>query len=190
MRVQAKILAALMVLAGPVFGQGGGSASETKAQVAGQGATERPRLRLVFTVRELDSAGKALNTREYQTMIAAQPEAGKTSKAEIRSGAKVPLATSSPVHGESIQFAYHDVGVNFDVGDVQWIAPSRIAMVVTADVSSFEPAAQSNLAATIRNNRWSSDEQMNVGEQKALFSSDDLGSKNRLQVSLAVQRAD
>ena len=185
MKVQAMVIVAAMFLAGPMFGQASGSSvPEAKMQPAGRGAAEQPRLRLVFTVKELDSAGKVLNTREYQTMLAAQPIEGKTSRAEIRSGARVPVPTGSS------QFTYMDVGVNFDVGSVLWLSSNRIAMHVAADISSFDPGVEGNNHPIIRNNKWSSDEQMNVGEQKALFSSDDLGSKNRLQVSLAVQRAD
>jgi len=190
MRRQMVLAVAMMLSTGLMWAQ---TAKGTK-EIYGPEAEARPvtsesRLRLVLTVRELDERGKVLNIREYAALVGARPASEGNGYAQIRTGAKIPVTTGSASAvqvGVSTQFTYVDVGVNFDVRGIQWISPNRIRLNIDADVSSFDQALQGG-HPIIRDNKWSGSEQMNIGEQKELFSSDDLTSKNRVQVSLSVR---
>jgi len=144
------------------------------------------RFRLTFIIRETDENGKALNSREYETMIGAIPHRGDPN-ASIRTGARVPVPTGAG----SLQFTYLDIGVNFDINSFQVLSATRVAMDVHADLSSIDPV-EKQIAdhPVIRQNKWSGSEQMVLGERKTIFSSDDLTSKNRVQVELTVTRID
>ena len=99
----------------------------------------------------------------------------------IRTGAKIPVST-----GGSGNFTYMDVGANFDVNRVRVVKGNRLAMGVTADISSFDPSANTEGRPTIRQNRWMADVEIPIGGRKVIFGSDDLSSKKGLQIELAV----
>ena len=186
MRRMALMAMTMVMAAGTMLAQAKPESREMKAagQEARPAASEE-RLRLVFVVREVDEKGHVVNTREYATMVGAQPEEGKFSRAEIRTGARIPVSVG-PGQG-----TYLDVGVNFDVTAIRWMTAGRVSMLVTADLSSVDPSSQPNSSQpVIRQNKWSADEQMNLGEERLLFSSDELTSKNRLEVGLSLKRAE
>jgi hypothetical protein len=84
-----------------------------------------------------------------------------------------------------------DVGVNFDVRQFHVLSATRVEMTISAELSSFDSSSdQTKTQPGIRQNKWSGDEQMVLGERKVIFSSDDLTSKNKVQVELTVSRMD
>lgn len=86
---------------------------------------------------------------------------------------------------------YTDVGVNFDVNTFQVLSATRVVMNIRAELSSLDPSSdQTKGQPVIRQNKWSGNEQMVLGERKVIFSSDDLTSKNKLQIELTVTRVD
>ena len=173
------VFAAAMMAAGALPGYAQQSTATEPSHTAT--VTQQPRLdqhfRLTFVVREVDEKGKVLNSREYMV--------GVTDNASIRTGARLPMGTSSS------QFTYNDVGVNFDVLRLQVLSATRVGMVVHAELSSLDPSPdQVKEPPVIRQNKWSGEEQMVLGERKVIFSSDDLTSKNKVQVELTVSRVD
>ncbi|HZY73459.1 MAG TPA: hypothetical protein VFE22_10170 [Edaphobacter sp.] len=170
----------------PVYGQQVTSAESKASAPVAQGLGHDQRFRLAFLVRETDEKGKVLNSREYIAMIAAIPHRGDP-ETTIRTGTKVPIPTGPG----SSQVTYVDLGINFDVNAFQVLSASRVGMNIRADLSSGDPTSdQTKGPPVIRQNRWSGDEQMVLGERKVIFSSDDLTSKNKVQVELTVTRVD
>lgn len=137
--------------------------------------------KLTFVVREVDERGKVLNSREYTT--SADDSNFGAPNASIRTGARVPTSTAM-----GNQWQYVEVGVNFDVSRLQVLAPTKVGMVVAADLSSFDTSSDStkNRPPEIHQNKWTGNEQMTLGQPKVIFSSDDLTSKNKVQVELTV----
>ncbi len=180
------IAVVMMAVCLPVYGQQATAAESKPAASAAQELGKDQRFRLTFVIRETDEKGKALNTREYATMIGAIPQQGDP-HASIRTGAKVPVPTGAG----SLQFTYLDIGVNFDINSFQVLSATRVAMRVQAELSSLDAAAKEALDhPVIRQNKWSGDEQLVLGERKVIFSSDDLTSKNKVQIELTVTRVD
>jgi len=171
----------------PVYGQQTTSAVSKPAAPAAQELGHDQRFRLAFLVRETDDKGKVLNSREYIAMIAAIPHRGDP-ETTIRTGTKVPIPIGGP---GSSQVTYVDLGINFDVNAFQVLSASRVGMNIRAELSSVDPSSdQTKGQPVIRQNKWSGDEQMVLGERKVIFSSDDLTSKNKVQVELTVTRVD
>jgi hypothetical protein len=169
----------------PGIGQQATAESNTAASAA-QELGQDQHFRLAFVVRETDEKGKVLNSREYEAMTAAIPHTSNSS-ASIRAGAKVPVPTSP----DGAQITYMDVGVNFDVSRFQVLSSTRVGMYINADISSFDPASDpAKRRPVIHQNRWSGNEQITLGERQVIFSSDDLTSKNKLQVELMVTRVE
>lgn len=168
------------------YGQGTKAAEPNHAAPVAQELGHDQRFRLAFVIRETDEKGKALNTREYEAMIGAIPRQGEPS-ASIRTGARVPVPTGAG----SLQFTYLDIGVNFDINSFEVLSATRVAMNIHAELSSIDPSGKEVVDhPVIRQNKWSGNEQMVLGERKVIFSSDDLTSKNKVQVELTVTRVE
>jgi hypothetical protein len=131
-----------------------------------------------FVARELDENGKVVNSRRYDTMTGVGPNARAGS---IRTGAKLPIRSGNEI-------SYVDVGVSFDVTRTRIVDGKRFAMLVTADVSSLDPATREATQPTIRQNRWTGEVQVPIGEHKVIFSSDDLASRRTMQIEVTVTR--
>lgn len=169
----------------PVYGQQATSA-ESKPAAAAQELGHDQRFRLAFVVRETNEKGKVLNSREYVAMSAAIPHRGNP-ETTIRTGTKMPIPTGPG----SSQVTYVDLGINFDVNAFQVLSASRVGMNIRAELSSVDPPSdQTKGQPVIRQNKWSGNEQMVLGERQVIFSSDDLTSKNKLQIELTVTRVD
>lgn len=174
----------MMAVSLPGYGQQATAVESKPAASAAQELGKDQRFRLTFVVRETDERGKVLNSREYETMIGATPHHGEPN-ASIRTGARIPITVSSG------QVTYIDVGVNFDILSFQVLSPTRVAMDVHADLSSVDPASKDVAEHPIvHQNKWSGNEQIVLGERKVIFSSDDLTSKNRVQVELMAARVE
>jgi len=175
--VLAVVMMAGVSLAG--YGQQSTATELSHAATVTQQAKPDQHFRLTFVVQEVDEKGKVLNSREYVV--------GTAFMASIRAGVKVPVPTSPG----SSQFTYMDVGVNFDVRQFHVLSATRVEMTISAELSSFDSSSdQTKTQPGIRQNKWSGDEQMVLGERKVIFSSDDLTSKNKVQVELTVSRMD
>jgi hypothetical protein len=186
--IRGTLMCAVLATAALCFGQqaeskGKSDATEAKA-AQGAGQTEAPQeersFQLTFTVRELDENGKVVNSRKYDTMAGTGPRAN--GGGNIRTGAKF----AAPNGPNSTQFTYLDVGANFDVSRVRVIKSNRVAMQVTAEISSFDSPTTNGGMATIRQNRWTGEVQVPIGGRTVFFSADDLSSKKSMQIELAV----
>lgn len=176
----------MMAVCLPGYGQQATAAESKPAASAAQELGKDQRFRLAFMVKEVDERGKVLNSREYDTMIGATPHHGEPN-ASIRTGARIPITVSS----SSGEITYIDVGVNFDILSFQVLSTTRVAMDIHADLSSVDPASKGvTVPPVVHQNKWSGNEQIVLGERKIIFSSDDLTSKNKVQVELMVTRVD
>lgn len=176
----------MMAVCLPIYGQQGTSAESKSAISAEQELGKDQSFRLAFMVREMDEKGKVLNSREYVAMSAAIPHHGDP-VTTIRTGTKMPI----PIGPGSSQVTYVDLGINFDVNTFQVLSATRVVMNIRAELSSVDPPSdQTKGQPVIRQNKWSGNEQMVLGERQVIFSSDDLTSKNKLQIELTVTRVD
>jgi hypothetical protein len=187
-------MAAILVTATQGNAQSAGKGTETPAQstsaqpvaTQAEGPRDERNFQLTFVARELNENGKVVNTRKYDTMASTDsPKNVIGGMSNIRTGAKVPVPTGA----NSSQFTYVDVGANFDVSRVRVVKGNRLAMQVSAEISSFDPTATTGNTPTIRQNRWTGDVEVPIGGRKIIFSSDDLSSKKALQIELAVTPA-
>ncbi|WP_157466533.1 hypothetical protein [Edaphobacter aggregans] len=178
-------MAAILATAVQGRGQSAGKGAETPSQLApaqpvaqSEPAQDERGFQLTFTARELDENGKVVNARKYDTMTTTESSKwGGTSN--IRAGARVPISTGAN------SFTYLDLGANFDVSRVRIVKGNRLAMQVSAEISSFD-ATRTEANPTIQQNRWGGDVEVPIGGRKVIFSSDDLSSKKTLQIELAV----
>jgi hypothetical protein len=179
-------MVAILASALAVHGQSSaGKGTETPTQsAAAQPSTETGQddrvFQLTFTARELDENGKVVNTRKFVTTATAGPSKNGGG-GNIRTGAKIPVATSG-----SGNFTYVDVGANFDVSRVRVVKGNRLAMQVTADISSVDSTVRVESNPTIRQNRWMGEVEVPIGGRRIFFSSDDLASRRSMQIELAV----
>lgn len=189
-RYQVKLFWMLMIVvlakAAPGYAQSADKKAVTSAQngpaqeTNADAAQEERNFQLTFTARELDENGKVINTRRYDTMLSVGPRGGSSN---IRTGAKVPLPTSPT----SSQFTYMDVGANFDVNRPRIVKGNRLALLVTAEISSFDsPDSVEGKPRTIHQNRWTGDVEIPIGGRKVIFSADDLSSRKSMQIELSV----
>jgi hypothetical protein len=135
---------------------------------------EKKFYRLDLAVKEMDG-GKTVNSREYFLMVSTGHENNS-----LRTGTKLP-------YGSEDKRSYMDVGVNFDCREVVPTASGELSMILSADISSV---ADGDLKAAtagypvLRTNRWGSSVVVPLGRTTAVFSSDDLASKRRMQVEV------
>jgi hypothetical protein len=154
-----------------------------------QGATPKPPVhfyKLNFTLEELNDAGKVTNARSYVETIATA-SGGQTQ--QIRTGSRIPIATGA--ENGSTQFQYIDIGVNFDIRQVQEVG-DKLSFFLVSEISSI--ASQTQIAGTgepvIRQNRWESMILIPIAKPTLAYSADDLDSKGKMQVELTATRID
>src|SRR5258708_4048175 len=138
---------------------------------------------VVFLVQELGPDGKPNNGRSYTTTVSADPRVPTDS---IRTNARIPVVTSisKTANGEenATQFQFMDIGVNFDVRQVQEVG-RELSMQIKTDVSSLFPSSDSRLQQTVvRHNQWESPVLIPIGKPTVSFTSDALNSKDAMQV--------
>ncbi|MBS1801751.1 MAG: hypothetical protein JST28_00210 [Acidobacteria bacterium] len=129
---------------------------------------------LEFVVQELGADAKPINSRSYSMT------ASSARGVSMRTGSKFPVLTEA---GKSNAYQYVDLGINFDVSDVQEIA-SKLAVYVTADVSSLAGENKSipSNPPVIRNNRWQAPILLPLNKSTVIFTSDALDTKGSMQV--------
>lgn len=132
-----------------------------------------------FIVKEVDSSGHVINSRNYATILATNNDGAPN---QIRSGDRMPIRTSTEGKGD---IQYVDLGVSIDCRHVQEI-DQRLAMSVKAEISSLPAGANlsSGLDPVIRQFQWNSDVVVAPGVPTIIFSSDDVSSKNKMQVEV------
>jgi hypothetical protein len=138
--------------------------------------------KLTFVVEELNAEGKPVNSRSYTTTASTQPHSSE----RIRTGARVPIPVgmfkSGDGENEPSQWQYQDVGIDFDVSEVQEVS-HQLALRVNADVSSIAPSQDvRSTQAVIRKNQWGALVLIPVGKATPIFTSDDVDGKGALQV--------
>jgi hypothetical protein len=133
-----------------------------------------------FVVKEVDATGHVVNSRSYSTILATTNEGSSN---QIRSGDRIPIHVGSKDGKEDIQ--YIDIGVSIDCRKVQEL-DQKLAMSITTEISSVP--ADTNLAATpdplIRTFKWNADVLISPGVPTIIFSSDDVSSKNKIQLEV------
>jgi hypothetical protein len=134
-----------------------------------------------FVVKEVDAGGHVTNSRSYSTILATTNE---NSPNQIRSGDRVPIRVGLNEKGDT-NMQYIDIGVSFDCRNVHEI-DQRLAMLVKAEISSIAVGANSNsgLDPVIRAFQWNSDVVISLAAPTVIFSSDDVGSKNKIEVEV------
>jgi len=192
---QLVLLSAVLLMGGGGYGQQAAkNTTETvqaQPQASAEGSPAERNFQLIFTARELDENGKILNARRFDTTVTTgSPK--KEGVSNIRSGVRIPVSTSPP--GQAIQtqtqFTYVDVGANFDVNDARVVKGNRLAMVVSAQISSADIVTAERGQVPVRQNQWMGGVEIPIGGKKVIFSSDDLTSKKRLEIELAVVPVD
>lgn len=137
---------------------------------------------LSFSVQEVGDNGKVTNSRAYTTSISTR--ANSVERQSIRTGDKVPLKTD-----DKGNLQYIDVGVNIDCWGAQEVN-GKLALQVTADVSTAAKATDPSAPPVIRMNRWSANVLVPMGKPTIVLSSDDLQNKGKVQVELTATRID
>jgi hypothetical protein len=133
---------------------------------------------LSFSVQEVGENGKVSNSRSYATSIVTGPG----SYSQIRTGDKVPLKTD-----DKGNLQYMDVGVNVDCSRAAEVN-GKLAVQITADISSTTKAIDPSAPPLIRQSRWSANVLVPIGKPTIVLSSDDLQDKGKLQVELTATR--
>jgi hypothetical protein len=134
-----------------------------------------------FLVKEFDATGHVANTRSYSTVLATDNSGAPK---QIRSGDKFPIQTSGDEKGD-VKYQYIDLGVNIDCRYVHEL-DQKLAFSVTAEVSSVPAGTdpKSSLGPLIRQFKWNADVLIAPGVPTTIFSSDDVGSKSKIQVEI------
>lgn len=135
--------------------------------------------RLTYSVQEVGETGKVTNNRTYTTSIAT----GGGPSAQIRTGDKVPLVTER----EKGEVQYVDVGVSIDSIRAQEV-DNKLALSVTADITSTTKTTDQTALPVIRANKWSSNVLVPIAKPTIIFSSDNLQDKGKIQVELTATR--
>ena len=138
-------------------------------------------IKLSFTLSELDEHGKVINTRRFEGITFAHPQ-GHNNEASISTKDQVPV-----VDKDGHVSRYISLSSKISYSHVYLIDESHIALSVQGNLDSLLPTDKEEYPVT-RNNNWTGDVLMPVGERKVLFSSDDLASKHTLQLDLMVTR--
>jgi hypothetical protein len=133
-----------------------------------------------FLVKEVDASGHIANTRSYSTVLLTDNSGAPK---EIRSGDKFPVSTGTE-KGET-KYQYIDIGVNIDCRFVHEV-DQKLAASVTAEVSSVPGSTKIDSAVEplIRQFKWNADVLIASGVPTTIFSSDDVGSKAKIQVEM------
>ena len=131
---------------------------------------------LNFMVRELENE-RVINSRSYSMILRVGTERGV-----IRAGQKVPYASST---GTNAMWQQIDIGVNIDCRRLEEQG-DQVSLSMQAEISSVMES-QNNPplpVPIVRQNRWDSVVLLPVKQPTVLFSSDDPGSKRKMQLVL------
>ena len=126
--------------------------------------------RLEFTVKQLEG-GHVINSREYSVVLGGK---GRTS---MRSGTRIPYK-----HEGIPDFL--NIGLSIDCANTEEVN-GQLSLHLKADLSSLigPPASAAELPVQ-RTNLWESDVILPLRKSTVLFSSDDLSSKQNIQLEL------
>jgi hypothetical protein len=136
--------------------------------------------RLDLSLEQVDADGKPINSRSYTITIST---ARGDANAEIRTGARIPIALGASKEGENTQFNYQDVGVNIDARNPRDVG-GKLSLYLAADVNSV---AESKEAATMyhptmNQNKWQGQVLIPIGKATVVFSSDEMQSKGAMRL--------
>jgi hypothetical protein len=173
-------LAGLLTLQCPAQKNGSTPEKETSSAQAAE-AVPKKFYQLNFKVQELENE-RVINSRSYSMIL----RGGAAERGAIRAGQKVPYSSSS---GVSTQWQQIDIGVNIDCRKLEE-SGDRVSLIILAEISSvMENHGEGNPPPSvpiIRQNRWESTVLLQLKQPTVLFSSDDLGSKRKMQLLLTV----
>lgn len=139
---------------------------------------------LDFVVQEVGENGKPVNSRSYSCTVST----ARGEQDSVRIGSRVPVATGPASSGSepvNVQYQFEDVGVNFDVRQVQEVG-SKLAMHLGAEVTGTGPGVHigsGSFAVPVKyNNKWQTPALIPIGKATVVFTSDDIDSKGGMQV--------
>lgn len=135
--------------------------------------------RVTFVVEETGANEKPANSRTYTTTISTD----RHFRGSIRTGSRIPIATSSTSSNGPTQFQYIDIGIDFDMTNVNEL-DHQLSLDLSADVSSVADKDPSLREPVIRQNRWSAAVLIPLGKASTVFASDSLDSPTNLRVSM------
>ena len=189
MRKTAAVMMFVAVAMAPVClaAQDAGTAGQTPAsQTAPQHF-----YRLNLVVKELNEAGKVVNTRSYFMTVGTEAP-GFNVPQIIRTGSRVPIVTGTS--GGNTQIQYIDLGVKFDVRNVRESGDS-LSFGLRAEISSIanansEVSSPLRGEPVIRQNSWDSAVAIPIGKPTVVSSSDDLDSKGKMQVEVTATKVE
>ncbi|HEY0796048.1 MAG TPA: hypothetical protein VGD64_09730 [Acidisarcina sp.] len=137
--------------------------------------------RLDFVVREVGDDNKVVNSRAYSIVVGAVDEhPAWTGGAAIRAGSKVPVF----VNGSKTVANLQDIGVNIDCRNVHLNQNNSLSLILSAEVSSIAASTEQEGPPVVRQNKWDSAVILPLNKPTVLFSSDNVGTKGKLQVEL------
>ena len=136
---------------------------------------------LEFVVQETGPDGKPTNSRTYSGAVSTNH---KDMSYSMRTGSRVPIATSAPDgNNKNTQFQYIDVGVSIDAHQVREEG-DKLALWLNADISSL--AGTQNISGVnepvVRQNKWQAEVLIPIGKPTVVFTSDVLDSKGGMQL--------
>jgi hypothetical protein len=133
-----------------------------------------------FLVKEVDASGHIVNSRSYSTILLTDNNGGVPK--QVRSGDRIPIRVTTKDKGD---IQYVDIGVSIDCRNVHEL-DQKLALTVTAEISSLPAGADlsSSLDPLIRQFKWNADVLIAPGVPTTIFSSDDVGSKTKVQVEM------
>lgn len=129
---------------------------------------------LKFVVQQLDADGKITNSRSYFTTVSTANK-GYSNEESIRTDSQVPYPSTTN------RFDYVDVGIDFDIHDVNDLG-RQLSLHVKAAVRSYLPPAIAGASAISCHNQWESSLLIPIGKPTVIFTSDSLDSKGAMQV--------
>jgi hypothetical protein len=149
-------------------------------------ATEGPihYFHLQFSVQELGADGKPTNSREYSTVVSTDPA---DPVGTIRTGSRVPIATGTQENNGKIdyQFQYIDVGVHIDTRRVSEVG-RMLSFHLSAEISRLAEGAPTTIGdqkePVIRQDSWQASVIVPLDKPTAVFTSDALEYKGRMQL--------
>ena len=136
--------------------------------------------RLDMVLEQVDADGKPINSRSYTATIST---ARGDAPSEIRTGARIPIATVSGKDGEPTQWNYQDVGVNIDARNPRDVG-AKLSLYLAADVNSVADArdAATTHLPTMNQNKWQGQVLIPIGKATVVFSSDEMQSKGAMRL--------
>ena len=139
-------------------------------------SSEKRFYRLEFTVKQMEG-GRVINSRDYSVMLAGQQ------RSSMRSGARIPFKHDGILD-------YLNVGLDIDCGSAIEV-DGQLSLHLKTELSSLAGSAASSPTAsnsaelfTLRHNSWESDIIFPLRKATVIFSSDDLASKQNVQLEV------